>query len=56
MATMMLPRTKSVPVVIGRALRSYSQAAAERVHARARRTALADEDRFNKLLGFTGSE
>jgi preprotein translocase subunit SecA len=56
MATMMLPQTKSVPVVIGRALRSYSQAAAERVHARARRTALAEEDRFNKLLGFTGSE
>jgi preprotein translocase subunit SecA len=56
MATMMLPQTKSVPVVIGRALRSYSQAAAERVHARARRTALADEDRFNRLLGFTGSE
>jgi preprotein translocase subunit SecA len=47
---------KTVPPVIGRALRSYSQSAAERVHARARQRTLAEDDRLNRALGFAGTE
>jgi preprotein translocase subunit SecA len=45
-----------IPAVIGRALRSYSQRAAERLHGRARRTALAEDLRVNRMLGFAGTE
>ena len=45
-----------IPAVIGRTLRSYSQRAAERLHGRARRTALAEDLRFNRILGFAGTE
>jgi preprotein translocase subunit SecA len=45
-----------VPAAIGRVLRSYSQSAAERLHGRTRRLALAEEQRLNKSLGFAGTE
>ena len=45
-----------VPATIGRVLRSYSQSAAERLHGRTRRLALAEDQRFNKILGFAGTE
>jgi preprotein translocase subunit SecA len=51
-----LPQTKSVPTEFGCALKAYSQSAAERFHAHVRRQALAEEDRFNKLLGFAGTD
>jgi preprotein translocase subunit SecA len=50
------PQAKQIPTVIGRALRGYSQSAAERLHARARRTTLTEDDRLNRNLGFAGSE
>jgi preprotein translocase subunit SecA len=37
-------------------LRSYSQHAAERLHAQARRLALAEDLRINRILGFAGTE
>jgi preprotein translocase subunit SecA len=40
----------------GCALRSYSQHAAERLHAQARRLALAEDLRINRILGFAGTE
>jgi preprotein translocase subunit SecA len=49
-------QAKEIPVLIGGPLKAYSQAAAERVHARARQGMLADDHRFNKLLGFAGTE
>jgi preprotein translocase subunit SecA len=48
--------TEPIPAVIGRALRSYGQHAAERLHGRARRTALAEDLRVNRILGFAGTE
>jgi preprotein translocase subunit SecA len=45
-----------VSALTGRALRSYSQHAAERLHGRARRTALAEDLRVNRILGFAGKE
>ena len=45
-----------VPILIGRALRSYSQSAAERLHARARRRALKESRLFKQVLGFAGKE
>jgi preprotein translocase subunit SecA len=45
-----------VAALTGRALRNYSQHAAERLHGRARRTALAEDLRVNRLLGFAGTE
>jgi preprotein translocase subunit SecA len=45
-----------IPAVIGRTLRSYGQHAAERLHGRARRTALAEDLRVNRILGFAGTE
>jgi preprotein translocase subunit SecA len=45
-----------VAALTGRVLRSYSQQAAERLHGRARRTALAEDLRVNRLLGFAGTE
>ena len=45
-----------VPAAIGQALRTYSQSAAERLHGRTRRLALAEDQRFNKILGFAGTE
>jgi hypothetical protein len=48
--------TKKVPLVIGRALKGYSQSGAERLHGRARRMTLAEDHRWNKSLGFAGTE
>ena len=48
--------TKKVPTGLGRALRDYSQSAAERLHGRARRMTLAEDHRWNKSLGFAGTE
>jgi preprotein translocase subunit SecA len=48
--------TWPIPPVIARALRSYSQSGAERLHRRARRIALAQDQRLNKILGFAGTE
>jgi preprotein translocase subunit SecA len=48
--------TKTVPPVIGRALRGYSQSAAERLHGRTRRMTLAEDHRWNRTLGFAGAE
>jgi preprotein translocase subunit SecA len=47
---------QQIPAVIGRALRSHSQRAAERLHGRARRTALAEDLRVSRILGFAGTE
>ena len=35
---------------------AYGQSAAERLHARARRNTLAEDDRLNRTLGFAGTE
>jgi preprotein translocase subunit SecA len=48
--------TKKVPPVIGRALKGYSQSAAERLHGRVRRMTLAEDQHWNKSLGFAGTE
>ncbi|MBR0874892.1 preprotein translocase subunit SecA [Bradyrhizobium tropiciagri] len=45
-----------LPALSGRTLRGYSQHAAERLHSRARRAALAEDLRVNKILGFAGTE
>jgi preprotein translocase subunit SecA len=45
-----------IPAVIGRALRSFSQSAAERLHRRARAAALAQDQRVSKIFGFAGTE
>ena len=45
-----------VPASTGRVLRSYSQHAAERMHGRGRRAALAEDLRVNRILGFAGAE
>jgi preprotein translocase subunit SecA len=44
--------TKKVPPIIGRALKSYSQSGAERLHGRVRRITLAEDHRWAKSLGF----
>lgn len=49
-------RTQPVPGALGRALRSYGQHAAERLHGQARRTALAEDLRLNRVLSFAGTE
>jgi preprotein translocase subunit SecA len=49
-------REQPIPGVLGRALRSYGQHSAERLHWRTRRTALAEDLRINKILGFAGTE
>jgi preprotein translocase subunit SecA len=51
-----LRRSEETPHVIGRALRTYSQFAAERLHARARRNTLAEDERSNTRLSFAGAE
>jgi preprotein translocase subunit SecA len=48
--------TQKVSPIIGRTLRGSSQSAAERVHARARRRTLAEDDRLSRSLGFAGAE
>jgi len=48
-------QANEVPAFIGRALKGYSQSAAERLHARTRRTALSEGRRFDKVLGFAGA-
>jgi preprotein translocase subunit SecA len=48
--------TRKVPPVIGRALKGYSQAGAERLHGRVRQMTLAEDHRWNKSLGFAGAE
>jgi preprotein translocase subunit SecA len=50
------PQRQQIPRPIARALRSFSQAAAERIHARARRATLEEDNRLSRILGFTGSE
>jgi preprotein translocase subunit SecA len=47
---------RPIPALIGRALRSLSQRAAERMHRRAREAALAQDQRVNKIFGFAGTE
>jgi preprotein translocase subunit SecA len=47
---------RPIPILTGRVLRSYSQRAAERLHGRARRLALAEDLRVNRILGFAGTE
>jgi preprotein translocase subunit SecA len=49
-------QAKQISPVIGRALRSYCQSSAERLHARIRRTTLAEDHRLNTALGFAGTE
>jgi preprotein translocase subunit SecA len=51
-----LNRTQPIPGAMGRALRSYGQRAAERLHARARQSALAEDLRINRILSFAGTE
>jgi preprotein translocase subunit SecA len=48
--------TKRVSPVLGRVVTDYSQVAAERSHARARRLSLADDYRLDRALGFAGME
>ncbi|WP_194470743.1 DEAD/DEAH box helicase [Bradyrhizobium sp. CCBAU 51753] len=45
-----------ISALSGRTLRGYSQHAAERLHGRARRAALAEDLRINRILGFAGTE
>ncbi|WP_439360881.1 DEAD/DEAH box helicase [Bradyrhizobium sp. DASA03007] len=49
-------RTHPIQGALGRALRSYGQHAAERLHGRARRAALAEDLRVNRILSFAGNE
>jgi len=49
-------RTHPIQGALGRALRSYGQHAAERLHGRARRAALAEDLRVNRILSFAGTE
>ena len=49
-------QAEKVPAFIGSALRDRSQSAAERLHARTRRNALREDQRFSKVLGFAGIE
>ena len=51
-----VPRTDTIPAVVGRALKRCGQSAAERLHGRARRRNLAEDQLFDQLLGFTGRE
>ena len=53
--TKIVPQRPQIPHVIGRVLRTLSQSAAERVHARDRRATLDEDDRLSRILGFTGS-
>ena len=55
-AAKVLPPSGIVPAVVARILRRHSQSAAERLNARNRRRALADDQRFNRILGFAGVE
>ena len=50
------PAAGPASAVIGSALRSLGQNAAERLHRRARRLALAEDLRINRILGFAGKE
>ena len=47
---------EQISTVIGRALKGFSQSGAERLHAKTRRTALAEDHRFDRMLGFAGTE
>jgi preprotein translocase subunit SecA len=49
-------RAGRVPAVVGRALKRHGQSAAERLHGRTRRMNLAEDLRFDQILGFTGRE
>jgi preprotein translocase subunit SecA len=49
-------QAKEVHPLLGRGLRAYCQSAAERLHARARRSTLAEDERLNRSLGFAGTE
>jgi preprotein translocase subunit SecA len=48
--------TEEIPSLVGRVLRIYSQSGAERLHARTRRKTLVEDQRWNKTLGFAGTE
>jgi len=50
------PQMDTIPAVVGRALKHRGQSAAERLHGRTRRMNLAEDLRFDQLLGFTGRE
>jgi preprotein translocase subunit SecA len=52
----LLRQGRQVPTVLGQFLRARSQSAAERVHARARQSTLAEDHRANRTLGFSGLE
>lgn len=52
----LMPAKGPFAVVSGRALRVYSQHAAEGLHARARRLAHAEDLRLNNALGFAATE
>jgi preprotein translocase subunit SecA len=47
---------RPLAAAVGRALRIWSQHCAERLHARTRRLALAEDLRINRALGFAGTE
>jgi len=47
---------RPISALTGRALRSFSQRAAERLHGQSRQLALAEDLRINRILGFAGIE
>ena len=49
-------RRPQIPRPLACALRGYSQSAAEQLHTRTRRMTLAEDQRYNELLGFAGAE
>jgi preprotein translocase subunit SecA len=51
-----MARQKEVSPLLGRALKRYSQSAAERINALARLNTLAEDDRLNRALGFARTE
>lgn len=56
LVTRSLSPDRPIPAAIARALRNGSQRAAERLHRRARRAAVAEDQRVSKILGFAGTE
>lgn len=49
-------QTDTIPAVVGHALKRRGQSAAERLHGRTRRMNLAEDLRFDQMLGFAGRE
>jgi preprotein translocase subunit SecA len=56
LSAMGLRDRETVRSAIGHCLRAFSQRSAEKVHGRARRATLSEDQRLNKLLGFAGTE